>query len=92
MGHVTKYRQVFLKKNKCTADEFERAYVQFMDSNPTPANYRTFAERWGITIHPGMNDKDTEAILSVNIAAIKVMAESEDEAYTVIRRIMAAVH
>lgn len=82
------YRAKFCRRNKCTPKQFETAFVKFMKTNPDEKRIREFARKWGITIHSGLGDSKTEAILSVNIAAIKVMARNESEASAAIREIL----
>ncbi len=83
------YKADFLKHNRCTVDEFEAAYIAFQQRKPTIADYQKFAKKWGITIHsdPGI-PVDLQAVLSVNIAAIKVMAETYEESLAAIENIL----
>jgi hypothetical protein len=88
MSKVTKYKRDFLKANRVTARQFELKYIAFMESNPDEQAYRAFAQKWNITIHRGLGDPESEALLSVNIAAIKVLSENEDEARAKINEIL----
>lgn len=83
-----KYKRDFLKANRVTARQFELKYVAFMESNPDEQAYRDFAEHWNIAIYPGLGDSKGEALLSVNIAVLKVLAETELEAYESVKRIL----
>ena len=87
-----KYKTDFLKANRCTVDEFERAYIAFQQRKPDEKAYRQFARKYHITIHPNPHiPKEIQAVLSVNIAAIKVMAESHYEAESAIAEILSGV-
>lgn len=85
------YKNDFLAANQCTVRVFEHAYIKFMRGVPDEQAHRAFARRWGITIHAGLGSPRHEAALSVNIAAIKVLAESEAEANAAIREILQAL-
>jgi hypothetical protein len=85
------YKKNFLRTHRTTARAFELKYIQFMESNPDEQAYRAFAKRWLITIHKGLGDSKTEAVLSVNIAAIKVMADTEAEARASIENILQSI-
>ena len=75
------YKSDFLRANHCTAQEFESAYVAFAENKPDLAAYQRFARKWKIRIIPEPRlPYQTQVVLSVNIAAIKVMAETETEA------------
>jgi hypothetical protein len=82
------YKRDFLKANRVTVRQFQLKYIQFMESEPDEAAYRAFAKKWNINIYPGLGDSKAEAILSVNIAAIKVLSETEIEAHTEIMAIL----
>lgn len=88
MGSAMKYKKDFLKANQVTARQFQLKYIAFMESNPNEAAYREFAKKWNITIHPGLGDSKSEAVFCVQIAALKVLAETELEAYESIKRIL----
>lgn len=89
-----KYKSDFLRANHCTADEFEAAYIAFMESNgkrPNNKAYRQFARKYGISILPEPRiPEDVRAALSVNISAIKVMAKTSAEAEAAIEDILKA--
>ena len=75
-----KYKADFLRVNRCTADEFEQAYIAFMESKPNDKAYRQFARRWNFTIHPEPRlPEHLQVVFSVNISAMKVMAETFEE-------------
>ncbi len=86
--HWRKYKTDFLRANRCTDQEFTAAYLAFMDSKPDVAAYRKFARKYRITI---ISDPyipaDGQVILSVNIAAIKVMAQTYEESIEAVRGI-----
>jgi len=83
------YKTDFLRANHCTEQEFHDNYVAFMEGNPTPQNYREFADKYQIRIHPDPNiPSDMQAVLSVNIAAIKVMARSYAESLAAVKSII----
>lgn len=84
-----KYKEDFLRANRCTEQEFEDAYGAFMESKPNVAAYRKFARKYRITIHPDPNiPADGQVILSVNIAAIKVMARTYAESIAAVSAII----
>ena len=84
-----KYKSDFLNHNHCTVDEFEADYIVFMATNPDTTAYRRFARKYGITIHTDPNIPiDGQVLLSVNIAAIKVMAETYEESIAAINDIL----
>lgn len=83
-----KYKTDFLRANRCTEQEFINAYVTFMESKPDVAAFRKFARKYRITIHPDPNiPVDAQVIFSVNIAAIKVMAQTYEESIEAVRKI-----
>jgi len=82
------YKKAFLKSNKLTVKTFERIYVKFMERQPDEQAYRDFADEFGITIHEGLGNSETEAALSVNIAVIKVLSNSNFEAKAHLMSIM----
>lgn len=86
-----KYKRDFLKANRVTARQFELKYIAFMENKPDEQAYRDFAKKWNITIHKGLGDAKTEAVLSVNIAVIKVLADTETEAQGSIHNILASL-
>lgn len=88
MSSAMKYKRDFLKANRVTQRQFELKYAAFMKSKPDEQAYRDFAKKWNITIHRGLGLGYTEAVLSVQIAAIKVLAASEIEAQTFIEEIL----
>lgn len=85
-----KYKSDFLRANRCTASQFEAAYIRFAEGNPDTQDYQRFARKYGITI---ISDPDipetTRAVLAVTISAMKVMAKTFGEAETAVRRILA---
>ena len=84
-----KYKSDFLSANHCTDDEFEAAYIAFMENKPNTKAYRQFAREYGITIFPEPNiPKDVRAALSVNISAMKVMAKTSAEAEAAVEEIL----
>lgn len=84
-----KYKSDFLRANRCTVDEFERDYIAFQEAKPNQKVYRQFARKYNITIHPDPNiPADLQVVLCVNTAAVKVMAQSEREAYHAIADII----
>lgn len=84
-----KYKNDFLRSNRCTAEQFEREYVAFMKTRPTTSGYESFARKYQITIHPEPSlPRGLRTVLSVNIAAIKVMAKTHDEAEGAIRKLL----
>jgi hypothetical protein len=84
-----KYKAAFLLINRCTAQEFHDAYIAFMEDKPDVAAYRKFARRYHITVHPDARlPVDLQVILSVNIAAIKVMADTYAELLEAIEDIL----
>lgn len=86
-----KYKADFLKANRCTADEFEQAYIAFMESKPNTKAYRHFARKYSITIHPEPRlPEDLQVILSINISAMKVMAKTFEESTQAIEEIIAS--
>ena len=89
--HAMKYKRDFLKANRVTARQFQLKYVAFMESNPDEQAYRDFAKRWNIKIYPGLGAPNVEAVLSVNIAVIKVLADNEDDAKDSIARILGSL-
>lgn len=86
------YKSEFLRANRCTDQEFHDAYVAFMEGLPSIADYRKFARRYHITIHPEPRlPVNMEVILSVNIAALKVMAQTYAESTAAIEDILGSV-
>ena len=84
-----KYKTDFLRANRCTDQQFHDAYVAFMKKKPDIAAYRKFASKYHITIHASPNvPAHVQVELSVNIAAIKVMAQSYAEAEVAIHEII----
>ena len=84
-----KYKADFLRANRCTVQQFEAAYITFMEGKPDTAAYRKFARKYGITIFPDPNiPADGQALLCVNIAALKVLAETYEESRTAIENIL----
>ena len=82
------YKASFLRHNRCTEQEFCDAYVSFMESQPDVKAYRKFARKYSITIHPDpILPADMQVILSVNVSAIKVMAQTYDETIEAIKSI-----
>lgn len=72
-----KYKADFLRANRCTADEFEQAYIAFMEGKPDTKAFRQFARKWQIAIHPEPRlPEHVQVLFSVNISAIKVMAKT----------------
>ena len=88
MSSAMKYKRDFLKANRVTQRQFELKYVAFMESEPDEAAYREFAKKWNINIYPGLGSPSHEVVLSVQIAVLKVLAETELEAYESIKRIL----
>jgi hypothetical protein len=85
-----KYKSDFLRANRCTEQEFHDAFVEFMETEPDTKAFRQFARKYHITIHPEPRlPEHLQVVLSVNIAAVKVMAQSEREAYHAIADIVA---
>lgn len=83
------YKADFLRYNRCTVQEFEAAYIAFMESKPDTKAYLRFARKYGITIIPDPNiPADGQALLCVNIAALKVMAETYEESRVAIENIL----
>lgn len=83
-----KYKTDFLRANRCTEQEFTAAYIAFMEGEPDVATYRKFARKYRITIHADPYiPADTQVILSVNISAIKVMAQTYEESIAAVREI-----
>lgn len=83
------YKRSFLKSNHCTAQKFHDAYVSFMEGNPDITTYRQFARQYQITIHHDPNiPPDMQVVLSVNIAAIKVMSQTYEESILAIKDIL----
>ncbi len=91
-----KYKSDFLSANHCTVDEFEAAYIEFMASygnKPNAKAYRQFARKYGITIFPEPNlPEDLRTTLSVSIAAMKVMADTSEEAEAAVEDILSVRH
>lgn len=88
-----KYKSDFLSVNRCTDDEFEEVYIAFMATNPNTKAYRQFARKYGITILPDPYiPENVRVVLSVNIAAIKVMAMTSAEAETAVAEIVSIRH
>lgn len=91
-----RYRSDFLKVNHCTVDQFEAAYIEFMKSHgnrPNAKAYRHFARKYGIVIFPEPNlPEDLCATLSVSIAAIKIMANTSEEAEAAVENILSIRH
>lgn len=86
-----KYKADFLQANHCTVDEFEAAYIAFMDSKPNTKDYRQFARKYGITIVPEPSlPVDVRVGLSVNISAIKIMAKTYAESLAAIEEMLTA--
>lgn len=74
------YKTDFLRRNRCTEQEFNDAYVSFMENAPKESDYREFARAWQITIHYDTSiSLAMQVFFSVNIAAIKVLARTYDE-------------
>lgn len=89
------YKYHFLSANHCTADEFEAAYIAFMEGygkKPNTKAYRQFARKYGITIVPEPSlPEDVRVGLSVNISAMKVMAKTFAEAESAIEELLAFI-
>lgn len=86
-----RYKADFLRHNRCTVDQFEADYVAFQERKPTIADYRKFARKYGITIHSDPYiPSDLQAVLCVNIAVIKVMAETYEESRTAVENILSS--
>ena len=87
-----KYKADFLSVNHCTDDEFEQAYIAFMESHkrkPSVKDYRQCARKYGITILPDPNlPEDARIIFSVSISAIKVMAKTFSESEAAIKELL----
>ena len=84
-----RYKTEFLHANHCTEQEFHDAYVAFMQDGPDIIGYRKFAKKYHITIHPDPNiSPNMQTVLSVNIAAIKVMARTYAESISAIKDII----
>jgi len=84
-----KYKADFLRANHCTAQEFHDAYVAFMESNPNDKAYRQFARKYSITIHPEPRlPEHLQLVFSVNISAMKVMAETFEESESAFQEII----
>ena len=84
------YKADFLRFNRCTDDEFEAAYIAFMQTKPNTKAYRHFARKWGIAIIPEPRlPVDFQITMSVTISAIKVMAKTFEECETAMRDILA---
>lgn len=84
-----KYKSDFLLANHCTDQEFHDAYVAFMEGKPDTAAYQKFARKYHITIHSDPNiPADAQVVLSVNIAAIKVMAQTYEESIAAMEDIL----
>lgn len=84
-----KYKSDFLKANHCTAEEFEAAYIVFMESNPNMRAYRQFARKYRIAILPEPNlPEEVRVKLSVSISAIKVMAKTFEQSLSTVREIL----
>lgn len=94
MSNAMKYREDFCKHNDCTPAEFEVAYIAFMQTDPQPRHYRRFARKWGIPIYraPGPGGRNAEAALSVNVAAIKVLAASNAKAAEAIQYMLSSIN
>lgn len=88
MSSAMKYKRDFLKANRVTQRQFELKYVAFIEGDPDEQAYRDFAKRWNINIYPGLGSPSHEAVLSVNIAVIKVLADNETEAAESVGRIL----
>ena len=88
MSSAMKYKRDFLKANRVSQRQFELKYVAFIESDPDEQAYRDFAKRWNINIYPGLGSPSHEAVLSVNIAVIKVLADNETEASESVGRIL----
>lgn len=87
-----KYKSDFLAANHCTAEEFEAAYITFIESKPNTKAYRHFARKYGITIHPEPNlPEDARALFSVNISAAKVMAKTFAESEAFIQELLSDI-
>jgi len=83
------YKQDFLRANRCTPEQFESAYIAFVESSPDAAAYRKFARKWHITIIPETSLPElTRLIFSVNVSAIKVMAKTYQESVDAIEKII----
>jgi hypothetical protein len=83
------YKADFLKANRCTDDEFEQAYIIFMESDPDEKAYRQFARKWQIRIIPEPNlPSMLQCVLSVNVSAMKVMAKTHLEAENAIAELL----
>lgn len=88
-----KYKSDFLLANHCTVDEFEAAYIAFMESKPNTKAYRQFARKYSITILPEPNlPEDVRVGLSVHISAIKVMAKTFAESIAAVEEILSVIH
>ncbi len=91
MSSAMKYKRDFLKANRVTQRQFSLKYTAWMEQHnlqPSEQDYRDFAKKWNITIHPGLGDPKSEAVFCVQIAALKVLAYTELEAYESIQRIL----
>lgn len=91
MSSAMKYKRDFLKANRVMARQFELKYTAWMEQHnlqPSEQEYRDFAKKWNITIYPGLGDSKSEAVFCVQIAVLKVLAETELEAYESIKRIL----
>lgn len=87
-----KYKADFLRHNRCTVDEFETDYIAFQERKPTINDYRQFASKYGISIIAAPNiPADIQVVLSVNISAMKVMAETYDESLAAVYDILASM-
>lgn len=86
------YKTDFLRANKCTVDEFERAYIEFQSAKPDVKAYRLFARRWQITIiHEPALPEDLRVRLCVDISAIKVMAKTHAESEQAVASIISSI-
>lgn len=87
-----RYKSDFLRANRCTVQEFGENYVAFIGSqieNPDTKAYLKFADKYGISIIPDANiPYELQVVLSVNIAAVKVMADTYEESIAVINDIL----
>ncbi len=87
-----RYKNDFLRVNKCTVDEFERDYIGFMETKPNTKAYRHFARKYSIIVHPDPRiPDDVQLVLCVNIAAIKVMAETHTQAENLVTEILSGL-
>lgn len=87
-----KYKTDFLRVNRCTANEFEQAYIVFQAGNPSIDDYHKFAKKYGITIMPhDQLPAYLQVVLCVNISAIKVMAKTYEESLAALNDILDSI-